>query len=334
MGLPPWPAGGLVLLYHRVAELASNPQGLAVSPARFADHLDVLREHGAPMPLEALVHGAREAPLPPGAVAVTFDDGYADNLHDAAPLLQRAGVPATIFVSTGTLDGPREFWWEELERVLLGPGTLPQRLRLSIGGDVAEWDLAGALEFTVRDCAQHASWTVDRPDDPTPRHRAYRDLCRDLRRVAGDLRARALDELWAQAGTARVARDTHRALTAAEVHALAGLERITIGSHTASHPSLPSLGPEAQRDEIGGARARLEAITGAPVTSFAYPFGGSADRSAATAKIVRDEGITIACTTQPGTVRPGTSPHAVPRVIVRDWTRDEFLRRWREWTAA
>ena len=149
-----------MLLYHRVAELASDPQCLAVSPARFADHLDVIRRHGLPVSLADLVDRSQREAVPAGAVAVTFDDGYADNLTTALPLLAAADVPATVMVSTLPLAHGREFWWDELERRLLGAGTLPQRLCLTVDGRPAEWDLTGADKWTAADAARFSSWTV------------------------------------------------------------------------------------------------------------------------------------------------------------------------------
>ncbi|MEO8677461.1 MAG: polysaccharide deacetylase family protein [Vicinamibacterales bacterium] len=254
VGLGRWPPGGIVLLYHRVATLETDPHRLAVTPAHFAEHLEVINELGVPMSVESMVERAPRGEVPPGAVAMTFDDGYADNLHCAAPLLARARVPATIFISTGASESGGEFWWDERDR-----GRTP-----------------GAT-----------------PLDPRP---------------------------------------THLPLGRDEIAVLAQQEGITIGSHTHSHPSLSSLPVDAQRREIATARRLLESSVGSPVTSFAYPFGGSRDVSDCTRQIVRDEGITIACTTRPDSVREDVDPLRVPRLVVRDWSKAEFLERWRSWT--
>lgn len=331
IGLPAWPPGGVVLLYHRVAELASDPQCLAVSPAHFADHLAVIRHHGLPVALSDLVARSQREAVPAGAVAVTFDDGYADNLTTALPLLAAADVPATVMVSTLPLTHGREFWWDELERRLLCAGTLPQRLCVTIDGRPTEWDLTGADEWTAVDAARFSSWTVMDSSRPTPRHHVYLELCERLRSLPERTRERALGELAAQAGQTRAARPTHGALTRDELVELAADDRISIGSHTHSHPSLAGLPPEEQQQEITTARQVLESLTGRPVTSFAYPFGGSAQVSAETISLVRHAGIAVACRTDAGGVRHGCDPLRVPRIVVRNWSKAEFQKRWQSW---
>ena len=108
-----------ILLYHRVARLERDPQQLAVTPERFDEHLTALRATCTPVALADVPALLRARRLPPRPVAVTFDDGYRDNLHEAKPLLERHGVPATVFVSSGYVGAGKEFWWDELERLLL-----------------------------------------------------------------------------------------------------------------------------------------------------------------------------------------------------------------------
>jgi peptidoglycan/xylan/chitin deacetylase (PgdA/CDA1 family) len=108
--------GGVVLVYHRVVE-REDPLGLSVSPANFAEQLAVLRADWEVVPLEEATR--------PGTVAITFDDGYHDNLAAAAQL---DGLPATLFVSTGHVEERRGFWWEQV-RTALRDRTGPLRLR-------------------------------------------------------------------------------------------------------------------------------------------------------------------------------------------------------------
>ena len=323
-----------MLLYHRVTNLAADPQRLAVSPAHFADHLEVVRADGVLMSLEELVDAARQGRLPPRAVAITLDDGYEDNLRNAAPLLADAHAPATAFVSTGPLGRGGEFWWDEIDRLVLQPGTLPPLIRLQIGDRVGEWDLTGVTRWTAADCARYSAWNVEHGEAPTPRHRLYCDLCGQLPRLTGSARDRVLAELLELSGQDRVTRLTHRPLSAADIAALAKAEQITIGSHTDSHSSLAHLAADEQRREIASGRQRLESLTEVPVTTFAYPFGGSQDVSDSTVGSAREQGINIACCAHAGTVHREINPLRLPRFVVRNWPRSEFQERWSEWAQA
>src|SRR5690606_36408110 len=111
----------LILLYHRVTTLENDPWSLAVTPEHFAEHMEVLRRYTYPLPLRDLVQRVRTGRFPEGSVAITFDDGYRDNLYAAKPLLERHEIPATVFIATGYTGREREFWWDELEALLLEP---------------------------------------------------------------------------------------------------------------------------------------------------------------------------------------------------------------------
>lgn len=168
----------LILAYHGVGEvpLRRDPHGLFVRPRDLRRQVATLRRWG----YELLTCGAMAERVAAGEgaghAALTFDDGFADNLHELLPILQEARAPATVFAVSGWLGGPH-------------PVAPFQRL------------LTGA-------------------------------------------------EL-------------------AELHA-AGVE---IGGHTATHPDLTDLVPEAAREELARGRRELEELIGAPVTVAAYPFG-------------------------------------------------------------
>jgi peptidoglycan/xylan/chitin deacetylase (PgdA/CDA1 family) len=117
---PPAPLRGdaAILLYHRVADLRSDLWKLAVAPERFSEHLELMRGAFNVITLRELVESLRTGTLAPRSLVITFDDGYRDNLHTAKPLLERHGLPATVFVVAGYVDSKREFWWDELEQLL------------------------------------------------------------------------------------------------------------------------------------------------------------------------------------------------------------------------
>lgn len=105
----------LVLGYHRVADVEDDPLGLVTPPSVFESQLQAIRRHGCPCRLLDLAEAAASGRPPPRGVAVTFDDGYADLLSVAKPLLDRYEIPATVFVVSGYLG--REFWWDTLVRI-------------------------------------------------------------------------------------------------------------------------------------------------------------------------------------------------------------------------
>src|SRR2546429_6337719 len=78
----------LILMYHSIAEVDSDPFALRVTPDCFAEHLEVLQKYCQPIPLSQLMRALRDGKIPNRAVVITFDDGYADNLRIAKPLLE------------------------------------------------------------------------------------------------------------------------------------------------------------------------------------------------------------------------------------------------------
>jgi peptidoglycan/xylan/chitin deacetylase (PgdA/CDA1 family) len=121
-------------------------------------------------------------------------------------------------------------------------------------------------------------------------------------------------------------------LSASELLTLASIEGITIGSHTASHPSLAALTVDEQRQEIEKNTRELEGMLGKRVTAFAFPFGGASDRPDSFTALADAAGITVACTTEPGSVRRDTDPLRIPRLTVRDWPQPMFESQWAAWT--
>ena len=119
----------VVLMYHRVAECDIDPWNLCVSPQQFADQIAALKREFCILPLHELIRSDARR----NAVAITFDDGYADNLHAAAPVLEHHGAPACFFLTSGALDMAYEFWWDELGRLLLRESALPSTMVISVG---------------------------------------------------------------------------------------------------------------------------------------------------------------------------------------------------------
>src|SRR5690606_39204114 len=205
-----WTPRGLILMYHRVGAGGADPWGLRVSPEHFAEHLDVLTRRGSPMALSGLAEAVDRGRLPRRAVAVTFDDGYADNLHAAVPLLERHDVPATVFLTTGYLGGQREFWWDALEQVLLHDAPLPACLRVTVGGEPFAWASEG--EGAGGHAPASQGWRCWE-EPPTERQALYLALWQRLQKQPEAERWAVLDGLARWAGVSLTVRPDLRALT-------------------------------------------------------------------------------------------------------------------------
>ncbi|CDM66258.1 polysaccharide deacetylase family protein [Pyrinomonas methylaliphatogenes] len=313
----------LILVYHRVTELDVDPWKLAVAPRHFAEHLEVLRRHYRVSELRRIADGLAYGRLPRQSVVITFDDGYEDNLHCVKPLLEKHDVPATFFIATGLMKNEREAWWDELEKMLLHPGVLPQVLRLSLKGEVREWNLGEGALYTEEEHEHHRSWDAWREPPPHARHALYLELYRLLQPLSAAEQRRALDELHKQIGSMPECRRTHKFIVSPEVAALADCELIEIGAHTETHPLLVALDDAAQRAEISSSKRLLEELSGRRVRSFAYPYGAYAEE---TISAVKSTGFDCACSTGSGLVRKNTNPYMLPRLFVFDWDGEEFDR--------
>jgi len=312
----------VVLLYHRVTVLRRDPWGLAVTPEHFEEHLDVIRRCGRPTTLVDLDEMLKRRERPRRAVIVTFDDGYADNLYEARPLLDQYEIPATVFVTTGPLTHARGFWWDELEHALLSPSVTPATLRLTVGGQQREWALGGASASSNRLAERWRAWR----EPPTARHACYYELWRLLHRASDAERWSVLDTLRAWVGIDSTTRPTHRTMSAAELAELATTGLVEIGAHAVSHSALSSLTPSAQREEICRSKQDLEDITGRQVSSFAYPFGRRADYTADTVAYIREAGFARACSVIGERLGREFDQFQIPRVHVDDLDGAAFER--------
>lgn len=103
----------IILLYHRVAESENDINRLGVSPENFENQISYLKRKFSIVSLNELVVNLRAKKIKRNSIAVTFDDGYADNLYKALPILEKHGIPATIFITTGKIGDNAPFFWEE-----------------------------------------------------------------------------------------------------------------------------------------------------------------------------------------------------------------------------
>lgn len=313
---------GVVLMYHRVAPFAIDPWDLNVEPEHFDQQLGIIKKHTQPMHLADLADAYAAGQRPDRFCVLTFDDGYFNNLQFAKPLLDQHDIPATVFVSTGYTGRQREFWWEELDDLLLSPMTLPQRLELALGNQTHAWDLGLAAD------AYHDP--THRQPDPVREARLslYFKVWEPMQVLGEDQRFIALDTIRQWSGWDGKPRETHRAMTHDELNQIVEGHTVQLGGHTVRHPYLPGLPVDQQRKEILEGKAELEGFVDRTVNTFSYPFNS---HTPDTVDIARAAGFKAACTGGEESVWHNTDRHQLARFAVENWDGPAFERRLLQW---
>jgi peptidoglycan/xylan/chitin deacetylase (PgdA/CDA1 family) len=304
-----------ILMYHRIATADVDPWGLSVSPERFAEQVQALRARRTMLSMDAFVARLQSGDLPHDAVAFTFDDGYLDNLRRAKPILEAADIPATVFLTTGRIGTGKEFWWDELTRMILSRAE-PLFTRVAVDANGLQIDLPPI----DREMEPRVTWRAwDQP--VTARETTYQRLWQALQGCAPERREEAMAELRRLFGSTRP-NPEDLPMSAADVRRLVS-GRISVGAHGCSHQLLTSLPAAARVEEIKRSRVEAEALSALPVTGFAYPHG---DRDAETIDMVRRAGYGWACSTCEATIDPQCADlHDLPRIAVGDWPANTLL---------
>lgn len=282
-------------MYHRVADPVQDAYGLSVAPDRFASHVEHLRRLNCVVPLTEILR-----PTTSLQVAITFDDGYADNATQAAPLLVEAGLPATYFITSGRLGG-QHFWWDRLAAGVLRPPAGRTGIDVTVDGR----DLWLAL------------------DDEGACRASLRFLHRRLRPLPPDELLATVAEVLQTLQAPEPPVDAS-SMTVDQLVALSRLPLVEIGAHTRTHLQLGGQTPALQRSEVIGSLMDLSGLLGKSVTSFAYPFGSELAIGDLAPRLAREAGCVLACSTERAPVTPSSDPHRLPRLNVENWDVSEF----------
>ena len=289
-----------LLHYHSVSsEGVYRTPTIAVSPAMFERQMAFLAAHYRVISLDDVVDCIEQRrPFPPRAVAITFDDGYLDNHEVALPILRRHGLTATFFVTAGPVVRGDRFWVSWLRTAVLSAPDL--------SGLVATGLIPTALASRARRDGREPV-----VDAVTARmNRA--GLAERHELLEQTARALHMDH-----GPAKGAEEFMRPHHAREL-ARAGM---TIGSHTVTHPNLPSLTAADAFTELLESKRLLESVVEAPVRHLAYPGGPDPSRPDFTGEIielVRRAGYRSASTSLRAPVTLDSDPFVLGRYDVHE----------------
>jgi peptidoglycan/xylan/chitin deacetylase (PgdA/CDA1 family) len=298
--------GSCVLMYHRVASVCRDPWGLAVAPDNFAEQIETILRHKAIIPLSDMMDGMRRGKLRSGAVAITFDDGYRDNLTHAAPILRLNNAPATVFLSTGPMTSGLPYWWDELADIVWDPAPLQADVMIGSQGTAIA---LGPLEDADYNGMYWRAWDPPR----SARQALYCRLWAQLRALAPLAIQVAMAHLRALRDPAQ--RIDAGPMSALEVRRLLKEAPCSLAGHTVDHPDLPSLSDEEISQQLQHGKETVAELAGEQVAGFAYPYGRVDGR---VRHLVEAAGYEWACTTQGGFLHADTDRLAIPRLTAVD----------------
>lgn len=279
-----------VLIFHRVLAHEDPLDPSIPSAPTFELLMDWLRSFSTVVSLEAAVPALAAGTLPSRAVAITFDDGYADNAAIAAPILERLGMTATFFVSTGFLNGGRMWNDTIIESVRLWPH------------DEMNLDCLGL--------GRHPMRTVSERIDAMER------VIAQVKYLAPGSRLDLVERIPRLQGL-ELPRDLM--MTDDQVRQLRRLG-MGVGAHTVNHPILSSAAPEEARWEIVAGKEQLEALLQESIGLFAYPNGmPDVDYRRDHVRMVREAGFIGAVSTAVGAASAESDPFELPRFT--PWAR-------------
>jgi len=284
-----------ILIFHRVRERPDPLFPHDVSAESFTERLHWIRTWFNVLPLEEGIRALAGGHLCERSLAITFDDGYADNATIALPILLELGLHATFFITSGFVDGGS--MWNDTVIEAVRAARRPRVDLTAVGLGVHELETIEQKRAVIQKLIGALKY---RPDE---------QRVVDAGRIAASCGAQRPPDLM---------------MTMTQVRALAATG-MGIGGHTVNHPILARLGDERARLEIAHGREQLEAMIRQPVRLFAYPNGKpDVDYHAGNVSLVKSLGFSAAVTTSSGVARAGDGLHELPRFT--PWDPTQF--RW------
>lgn len=284
-----------ILTYHRVVPLHDAQRyplpSLVLARDEFEAQMAYLRRRYRVLPLHDALKRLENEELPPRSVAVTFDDGYADNFHYAWPVMKKYEIPGALFVVTGVLDRTHCLWWDALWK------SMPDLLQAARDRDprLEQWPAE------VRRILQQGCQARDLA-------LAVRSMGNYINTLPRNIRLPLLKSLLHNVNTKQVADELM--LTWDDVRTM-HREGMEIGSHSISHAFMDELDQSEIQEEIGGSIRRLESQIGTKIRYFAYPKGRLC---AAVKRQLEQMNLDAALSTDPGQNGPSEDRYHLKRL--------------------
>ena len=274
-----------ILIYHRVLPEQDPVFPNEVTLPVFDAQMVSLKAIFNVLPFGEAVERLKAGTLPDRAACITFDDGYADNVTVALPVLQRHGLTATFFIATDYLNGGRMFNDTVIEAIRRARCTSLDLIEIGLG---------------QHDLSTHAA-----------KNHAIKKILSAVKYLPVAEREAKANRIGELAMCTALPNDLMMTTEQLRSLHLSGME---IGGHTASHPILAKLSTAEVKQEILSGKQFLEETLDMQVCLFAYPNGKSGiDFFPEQALIVRELGFVAAVSTQSGVAIQSGDYFLLPR---------------------
>ena len=288
---------GAVLMLHHVGNRAPSYFGgndhLSIKPEFLTQMLDEFRHECIDIvTLEEAIRRISTTSQTAPFVALTFDDGYRDNIETAYPILQSFRVPFTVFVCTGFVDRNTPIWWLSLEAIVQSNNVV----EIYLDGRSHRFECLGKSE----------------------KRSSFRKIICLLKHASFEQTEQCLARLFDDYEHDPIALVDKEMSTWAMLRELSKDPLVTLGAHTVSHPFLPKLSREEAQIEMVESRKRIKEETGCDPEYFAYPYGFEGAAGQREARLAEEVGFKAAFTTRKGTLTTDHSEHlwCLPRVSI------------------
>ncbi|MEQ1530353.1 MAG: polysaccharide deacetylase family protein [Methylococcales bacterium] len=286
-----------IFIYHRVHAETDFMNPDEVTAEKFLWQMELMAQHFNVLPLADAIDALKNDSLPPRAVCITFDDGYADNYLQALPILNKFSLPATFFIASGYLNGGRMWNDSVTEAVRVWPESVLDLTELELG----KFDISS----------------------PSQKKQVAGEIVQKLKYLPPGQRQQHTDYFVKQSAALpdNLMLNTNQLK---QLHA-AGME---VGGHTVSHPIIANIDNVQLKQELIENKQVLESILNTTLRFFAYPNGKPGqDYLSGQIDMIKQCGYQAALTTQWGVAQQQSDLWQLPRYTPWDNDPAKFMMR-------
>tara|TARA_Y100000590_G_scaffold346139_1_gene396260 strand:- start:22355 stop:23368 length:1014 start_codon:yes stop_codon:yes gene_type:complete len=289
----PWRGRAAILCYHRVLPdnnlMNKNPQqNQIISESLFDEQMSYLSSNHIVVSMDEMIEHLKSK-SDKFVVALTFDDGYKDNLTNALPILEKYNLPATIYISTRFPEGDCEMWWYELWELI----SLNNNIIINWGGSIKKMK---TINYSQKIIAYNIIGNLFVEEN----YIKQTELMSKIRENNSPISYDSLCLKWE------------------EIIKLSNNPLITIGSHAHTHCSLRHLSKEDVFWELSYSKKIIEDKINKKVKHFAFPFGTNNEVSKRDQLIAQQCGYRTAAITIPKVLYDNNLLFSLPRLSVRN----------------